>query len=203
VTRFESAEALRRHYVQDKRRELVVDLRESLAGTDDAQLRQQLFDAAAEAAAALGGDQATLAELTTQLHTVTFGPPADPLVAGYRTQAIARHPELEALFSDIDAASDADRIQLVLLAVGSDRYSDDPDALRALLAADPMVDSRLNDGIDDTAAVDAQQAELNRSVADATTATDTESPAQKMLREHLQAAEAAEVATEAGLTSDA
>jgi hypothetical protein len=172
-----------------------------LAGTDDPAVRQQLFDVSVEAAGGLVEDGHQLDALHAELHAATFGPPPpDVMGEGWRLLAAQRHPELTDVFAKIEAATeDAEKAAIVLAAVSSGRFDGDDDAIRGLLALDPTID-RLLDTEDDTTAADAQQADIDRSVAEAT--QPGESRAQAMLREHLEAAEAAASQAEA-VTADA
>jgi hypothetical protein len=188
-------EELRRRYAPDRRRELVVDLREALAGTEDAAARQALYDTAAELAGGVVDNGSQLQALQAQLHQEAFGPGPDVMGEGWRRIAVERFPELQDVFSRIESAeSAAERSAIVLAAVSSGRFDGDADALRGLLALDPTVDQRL-DAEDPTAADEAVQADIDRSVADAT--EPGESRAQAMLRQHLEAAEAAAAEAEA------
>jgi hypothetical protein len=188
-------EELRRRYAPDRRRELVVDLREALAGTEDASARQALFDTAAELAGNLVDNGTQLKALQAELHQATFGPAPDVMGEGWRRLAVDRFPELQDVFDKIAAAeSAAERSAIVLAAVSSGRFDGDADALRGLLALDPTVDQRLDEE-DPTAADDAVQADIDRSVAEV--AEPGESRAQAMLRQHLEAAEAAAAEAEA------
>jgi hypothetical protein len=186
-------EELRRRYQPNPARELVSDLRDALAATDDPATRQELYDVANEVAPGLvdSGDQLTA--LTAELHREAFGPPADTLGDGWRRQAVEDHPELADVFAAIDGAeSDAEKAEVVLAAVSSGAVDGDPVALKALLAADPTV------GADDSEARWEQElADDDRQLAEAAAQVHGgESRAQAMLREHLEAAEAAESGAE-------
>jgi hypothetical protein len=189
-------EELRRRYAPDPRRELVADLREALAGTDDPAERQALFDTANEVAGGLVADGHGLEALTGELHAAAFGPPVDTVPEGWRLLALERHPELQAVYDAVDAAgSDAERAEVVLAAISSRRFDGDDDAIRGLLALDPTIDQRLD--TEDEPQADAERAEMDRRYAEAVAAEPAESPAQAMLRRHLEAAETAATEAEA------
>ena len=187
-------EELRRRYQPNPARELVRDLRDALAATDDPATRQELYDVANEVAPGLvdSGDQLTA--LTAELHREAFGPPADTLGDGWCRQAVEDHPELADVFAAIDGAeSDAEKAEVVLAAVSSGAVDGDPVALKALLSVDPTV------GADDDSEArwERERADDDQRFAEAAAAVNGgESRAQAMLREHLEAAEAAETGAE-------
>jgi hypothetical protein len=194
-----AAERLRRRYApdSDKPRQLVYDFRAEMAAADDDATRQALFDAAVDVAGGLvGDDKAALTGVVDALHDIAF-PKTDVLAEGWRRLAVDRHPELQPVFDAIEAAdSDAERSEIVLAAIASGRYDGDGQALNGLLALDPTVDQRLDAGDDLDALAERDRAESDRRLAEAAAAVNgTESPAQRMLREHLDAAETAETET--------
>lgn len=187
------AERLRRRYQPDPPRELLADFRAELAAVTDPAEAQQLFDAAVELAGEVVSDRGELNTVLEALHRTAF--PSDPTAstAGHRLQALERHPELQAVFDAVETAeSAAEKGEIVAAAISSGRFDGDDIAIVALLGADPTVDQRLDADDDSESRAEADRAETDRILAEAAAdATPTESPAQRMLREHLEAAEAA------------
>jgi hypothetical protein len=191
------AERLRRRYKPDPARELLADFRAELAAISDPAQAQELFDAAADVAGNLVTDSRELNVLVDRLHQVAF--PAEPGAAteGHRRQALDRHPELADVYAAVEGAeSDAEKAEIVAAAISSGRFDGDDVATIALLGLDPTIDKRLATD-DPEAAAEADRAETDRLLTEsAAGVTPTESPAQRMLREHLEAAEAAAVEAE-------
>jgi hypothetical protein len=187
------AERLRRRYKPSPARELLADFRTELAAVTDPAEAQQLFDAAVELAGDVVSDGGELNRLTEALHRVAFPPDQSASTAGHRVQALDRHPELQQVFDAVEAAeSDAEKGEIVAAAIASHRFDGDNDALIALMGADPTIDQRLDADEDPEPLRERDRAETDRILAEAAaTVTPSESPAQAMLRQHLEAAETA------------